>query len=93
MTTRDSIRCGAAPPVQAPIAPVMPAPCPANICPGALAAPAADVGKCLRYPAAIVIELRLIRHALVLGKHRSFARAAAALHLTQPSLSRSIASG
>lgn len=38
-----------------------------------------------------MIELRLIRHALVLGKHRSFARAAAALNLTQPSLSRSIA--
>ena len=38
-----------------------------------------------------MIELRLIRHALVLGKHRSFARAAAALNLTQPSRSRSIA--
>jgi DNA-binding transcriptional LysR family regulator len=38
-----------------------------------------------------VIELRLIRHALALGRHRNFARAAEALHLTQPTLSRSIA--
>lgn len=39
----------------------------------------------------MVIELRLIRHALAVGKHGNFARAAEALHLTQPSLSRSIA--
>lgn len=39
----------------------------------------------------MIIELRLIRHALALGKHGNFARAAEALHLTQPSLSRSIA--
>jgi DNA-binding transcriptional LysR family regulator len=39
----------------------------------------------------MVIELRLLRHALALGQHRNFARAAEALHLTQPSLSRSIA--
>jgi DNA-binding transcriptional LysR family regulator len=38
-----------------------------------------------------MIELRLIRHALALGRHRNFARAAEALHLTQPSLSRSVA--
>jgi DNA-binding transcriptional LysR family regulator len=38
-----------------------------------------------------VDELRLIRHAAVLAKHRNFARAAEALHLTQPSLSRGIA--
>jgi DNA-binding transcriptional LysR family regulator len=38
-----------------------------------------------------VIELRLIRHAQALGQHGNFARAAEALHLTQPSLSRSIA--
>jgi DNA-binding transcriptional LysR family regulator len=38
-----------------------------------------------------VIELRLIRHALALGRYRNFARAAEALHLTQPSLSRSVA--
>ena len=37
------------------------------------------------------IELRLIRHALAVGRYGNFARAAAALHLTQPSLSRSIA--
>ena len=36
------------------------------------------------------IELRLIRHALALGRYRNFARAAEALNLTQPSLSRSI---
>jgi DNA-binding transcriptional LysR family regulator len=39
----------------------------------------------------MVIELRLIRNALVLGQYGNFARAAEALHLTQPSLSRSIA--
>ena len=39
----------------------------------------------------MVIELRLIRHALALGQYGNFARAAEALHLTQPSLSRSIA--
>jgi len=38
-----------------------------------------------------VIELRLIQHALALGRTRNFARAADALNLTQPSLSRSIA--
>jgi len=39
----------------------------------------------------MAIELRLIRNALALGQHGNFARAADALHLTQPSLSRSIA--
>lgn len=39
----------------------------------------------------MVIELRLIRHALALGRHRNFARAAEALGLSQPTLSRSIA--
>jgi DNA-binding transcriptional LysR family regulator len=39
----------------------------------------------------MIIELRLIRHALALGLHGNFARAAEALHLTQPTLSRSIA--
>jgi DNA-binding transcriptional LysR family regulator len=38
-----------------------------------------------------VIELRLIKHAIALARHRNFARAAESLHLTQPSLSRSIA--
>jgi DNA-binding transcriptional LysR family regulator len=38
-----------------------------------------------------VIELRLLRHAQALGEHGNFARAAEALKLTQPSLSRSIA--
>jgi DNA-binding transcriptional LysR family regulator len=37
------------------------------------------------------MELRLIRHALALGQFRNFARAAEALGLSQPSLSRSIA--
>ena len=36
-------------------------------------------------------ELRLIRYALALGQHRNFARAAMALNITQPTLSRSIA--
>jgi DNA-binding transcriptional LysR family regulator len=39
----------------------------------------------------MAIELRLIQHALAVGRHGNFARAAEALHLTQPSLSRSIA--
>ena len=37
------------------------------------------------------IELRLIRHAQALGEHRNYARAAESLNLTQPTLSRSIA--
>ncbi len=37
------------------------------------------------------VELRLLDHALAVGRHRSFARAAAALGLTQPSVSRSVA--
>ncbi|MBE0627874.1 MAG: LysR family transcriptional regulator [Burkholderiales bacterium] len=39
----------------------------------------------------MTIDLRQIRHALALGRYRNFARAAEALNLTQPSLSRSIA--
>ena len=39
----------------------------------------------------MVIELRLIRHAQALGQHGNFARAAGALNLTQPTLTRSIA--
>lgn len=35
-------------------------------------------------------EIRLLRCALTLAEHRNFARAARALHLSQPSLSRSI---
>jgi DNA-binding transcriptional LysR family regulator len=38
-----------------------------------------------------MIENRLLRYALVLGERRNFARAAEALGLTQPTLSRSIA--
>lgn len=38
-----------------------------------------------------MIELRLIQHALALARYGNFARAAAALHLTQPTMSRSIA--
>jgi DNA-binding transcriptional LysR family regulator len=38
-----------------------------------------------------VLDLRLLHQALVLERHRNFARAAEALHLTQPALSRSIA--
>jgi DNA-binding transcriptional LysR family regulator len=37
------------------------------------------------------IELRLLEHALAVGRHRNFARAADALGLTQPSVSRSVA--
>jgi DNA-binding transcriptional LysR family regulator len=39
----------------------------------------------------IVIDLKLLRHALTLARHRNFARAAEALDLSQPALSRSIA--
>lgn len=38
-----------------------------------------------------MLELRHLRHALALGRFGNYARAAEALHLTQPSLSRSIA--
>jgi DNA-binding transcriptional LysR family regulator len=38
-----------------------------------------------------MLELRHLRHALALGRYRNYGRAAEALHLTQPSLSRSIA--
>ncbi len=37
------------------------------------------------------LDLKLIRHVLSLAKHRNFARAADALHISQPALSRSIA--
>jgi len=38
-----------------------------------------------------VIELRLIQHALALARFRNYARAAKSLHLTQPTMTRSIA--
>lgn len=38
-----------------------------------------------------MLDLRLLQHALTLARYRNFARAAEALHLTQPALSRSIA--
>jgi DNA-binding transcriptional LysR family regulator len=38
-----------------------------------------------------LIELRLIQHALALARYRNFARAARSLHLTQPTMTRSIA--
>jgi len=38
-----------------------------------------------------VIELRLIQHALALARFRNYARAAQSLHLTQPTITRSIA--
>jgi DNA-binding transcriptional LysR family regulator len=38
-----------------------------------------------------VIDLKLLRQAAVLARYRNFARAAEALHVTQPALSRSIA--
>lgn len=37
------------------------------------------------------IDLRKLRHLIALARNRSFSRAAAELHLTQPALSRSIA--
>lgn len=37
-----------------------------------------------------MIELRHLRHVLALAEHHSFARAAEALHLSQPALTRSI---
>lgn len=40
----------------------------------------------------MTFDLRLVRHALALARHRHFARAAAALHVSQPTLSRNIAS-
>jgi DNA-binding transcriptional LysR family regulator len=40
----------------------------------------------------MTVDLRLIRHAFALARHRNFARAAAALHVSQPTLSRNIAS-
>jgi len=38
-----------------------------------------------------MLDLRLLHQALTLARHRNFARAAEALHVTQPALSRSIA--
>ncbi|MBK6454158.1 MAG: LysR family transcriptional regulator, partial [Proteobacteria bacterium] len=38
-----------------------------------------------------MIDLRLMRHAIALARYRNFARAARALHVTQPTMSRSIA--
>ena len=37
-----------------------------------------------------MIETRLLRNALILAKHRNFARAAEELHISQPTLTRSI---
>ena len=37
-------------------------------------------------------DMRHLRHALALAEHRNFARAASALHITQPALTRSIQS-
>lgn len=37
-----------------------------------------------------MIETRLLRNALMLAEHRNFARAAKALNISQPTLSRSI---
>lgn len=39
-----------------------------------------------------MLDLRHLRHALVLAEHKSYARASTALHLSQSALSRSIAS-
>lgn len=39
-----------------------------------------------------MFDIRHLRHALALAEHRNFARAAAALHITQPALTRSIRS-
>ncbi len=44
------------------------------------------------YASRIVLDLRLLSHALALATHGSFARAARAVHLSQPALSRSIQS-
>ena len=38
-----------------------------------------------------MLDLKLLHQAVTLARHRNFARAAEALHLTQPALSRSIA--
>ena len=38
----------------------------------------------------MALELRQLRHVLALAQHGSFGRAAAALHMTQPALSRSL---
>lgn len=37
-----------------------------------------------------MIEIRQLRHVLALAEHRNYARAAEALHITQPALTRSI---
>lgn len=37
------------------------------------------------------IDLKLLQHAVVLARHRHFGRAASALHISQPTLSRNIA--
>jgi DNA-binding transcriptional LysR family regulator len=39
----------------------------------------------------MTVDLRLVEHAIALTHHRSYARAAKALHVSQPTLSRSIA--
>ena len=37
------------------------------------------------------IDLKLLQYAVILAKHRHFGRAAAALQISQPTLSRNIA--
>ena len=44
----------------------------------------------LRYGFRMTIDLRLLGHAVALAHHRSYARAAKTLHVSQPTLSRGI---
>ena len=44
-----------------------------------------------RYSSRMNIDLKLLQHALVLARHRHFGQAAAALNISQPTLSRNIA--
>ena len=45
----------------------------------------------IRYGFCMTVDLHLLEHAIALAHHRSYARASKALHVSQPTLSRSIA--
>jgi len=47
--------------------------------------------RCRRYARVMDVNVRLLRHALTLARHRHFGRAARALDISQPALSRGIA--
>ena len=53
--------------------------------------PSNESPESIRYGFCMTLDLRLVEHAIALAHHRSYARAAKVLHVSQPTLSRRIA--